>query len=192
VVCHAGNLGYVYDLETLLDAAALLRDHADIQFLIVGEGVAKPDLERKARELALPNVRFLPFQPLEDLPWLRAATDIQVSLYRRGAASDSLPSKVYEIMASGRPLLASADSDSDVRRLIDDTQCGVCVEPENAAELAQAILALYRDPAAREAMAANGRCQAEQHFSNHAVVEQYHQLFRNLVDQELKVRTFAG
>jgi colanic acid biosynthesis glycosyl transferase WcaI len=181
VISHAGNLGYVYDLETLLDAAALLRDERDIEFLIVGDGVAKGGLERKARALGLPNVRFLPFQPREQLPWLRATSDVQVSLYRRGAASDSLPSKIYEIMASGRPLLASAERDSDVWRLVGETQCGVCVEPESAAQLAEAILALYGDPERREAMALRGRRHAEESYSRQVVVERYHDLFRRLV-----------
>src|SRR5205823_10744924 len=79
VVTHAGNLGYVYDLETMLDAAALLADREDILFLIVGDGVEKPALRRRAEQLGLDNVRFLPFQPHERVPWLRAASDVQVS-----------------------------------------------------------------------------------------------------------------
>ena len=75
------------------------------------------------------NVRFLPFQPRERLPLLRAASDVQVALYEKGSARFSMPSKVYEIMASGRPVLASADADSDLWRLVRDVRCGICVEP---------------------------------------------------------------
>src|SRR5262249_40211345 len=80
VVSHAGNVGYVYDLETLLDAAALLRSEQDIVFLIVGDGVARQSLRAKTQALELPNVRFLPFQPHEQVPLLRAASDVQLAL----------------------------------------------------------------------------------------------------------------
>jgi colanic acid biosynthesis glycosyl transferase WcaI len=180
VVTHAGNLGYVYDLDTMLDAAALLRNEADILFLIVGDGVAKPALQGKAAALGLDNVRFLPFQPQEDLPWLRAASDVQVSLYRHGSARYSMPSKIYEIMASGRPLLASADRGSDVWNLVEATGCGVCVPPEDAPALADAVLELARNPDRREAMAAAGRQHAVQSYSRAAIGAQYDALLRQV------------
>lgn len=176
VVSHAGNIGYVYDLDTMLDAARILADELDILFLIVGDGVEKSRLELKVHNMRLANVRFLPYQPQEDLPYLRAASDIQVSLYRRGSASHSMASKVYEIMASARPLLASAEANSDVWRLIDETGCGLCIEPENATALAAAVLRLYRDSELRKTMSERGREHAEQQYSRAAVVDQYLEL----------------
>ncbi|MBV9893416.1 MAG: glycosyltransferase family 4 protein, partial [Chloroflexi bacterium] len=85
VVTHAGNVGYVYDLETLLEAAALLRYEKDILFLVIGDGVARADLQARAQELELTNVRFLPFQPREQVPLMRAASDVQLALYKHGS-----------------------------------------------------------------------------------------------------------
>ena len=184
VISHAGNIGYVYDLETMLDAAALLRSEKDILFLIVGDGVAKPGLERKAKALGLENVRFMPFQPYEDLPWLRAASDVQVSLYRHGSANYSMPSKVYEIMASGRPLLVSADTNSDVWNLVETTRCGLCIEPENAEQLAEAVLTLYRDLSLREAMGQHGRRHAERNYAKQVVVSRYNDLLQHVANQK--------
>jgi colanic acid biosynthesis glycosyl transferase WcaI len=183
VISHAGNIGYVYDLETMLEAAARLVAYDDILFLIVGDGVAKPALERKAQAMQLPNVRFLPFQPHEDVPWLRAASDLQVSLYKYGSAKNSMPSKVYEIMASGRPMLASAEPGSDVRHLIDTTACGLCVDPQNADQLVAAIRTLYHNPDLCTAMAARGRSHAEQRFSRQVVARQYHDLLTQVAQQ---------
>ena len=146
VVTHAGNIGYVYDFETLLEAASLVRTEAKIFFLIVGNGVARSELERKTRELELENVRFIPFQPHAMLPWLRASSDVQVNLYKDGAANDSFPSKVYEIMASGRPLLASAEPESGFAALVKEADCGICITPGRPRELADAILKLYNEP----------------------------------------------
>jgi colanic acid biosynthesis glycosyl transferase WcaI len=180
VVAHAGNVGYVYDLEALLEAAALVRHEPDIRFLIVGDGVMRQQLEDKARRLGLSNVQFLPFQPHESLPWLRATCDVQVALYRRGSARYSMPSKVYEIMASGRPILASADVNSDVWRLVEDTGCGICVEPHDPEKLAASILRLYRDRSLGDAMGERGRQQAEQHYSWEVVVGLYDDLLQHV------------
>jgi len=180
VITHAGNLGYVYDLNTMLDAAFLLSSRKDIMFLLVGNGVAKPALEKQAHELKLDNVLFMPFQPYESLPWLRASSDIQVSLYKNGAAWDSFPSKVYEIMASGRPLLASSDGDSGIEDLVRTTESGLFVRPGSAEHLAEAILKLYRDPSLRETMGEKGRRYAEENHSKHTAVARYNELLQRI------------
>lgn len=180
VVTHAGNVGYVYDLETMLEAAALLRREREILFLIVGEGVAKPLLQRKAAALDLDNVRFLPYQSHEILPWLRATSDVQVSLYKQAAARYSMPCKLYEIMASGRPILASADRASDVWNLVEDTGSGLCVEPGDSRALADAVLQLYRNPTCREAMGQRGREHAERDYSTQTVIAAYDALLRKV------------
>jgi colanic acid biosynthesis glycosyl transferase WcaI len=176
VVTHAGNVGYVYDLETLIDAADLLRDKHDVVFLIVGDGVARPSLEAKVRDLSLDNVRFLPFQPRDVLPMLRAASDVQLALYRQGASRYSMPSKVYEIMASGRPVLASAEPHSDLWKLVRSTGCGMCVEPDDPTKLAAAIELLRQDQSRRLVMGLQGRCAVEQQYSRDVVVNQYAEL----------------
>ena len=178
VVMHAGNLGYVYDLETLIEAAALLRDQPQIVCLIVGDGVVRQRLQERARGLS--NVRFLPFQPHQTLPLLRATADIQVALYRAGAARFSMPSKVYEIMASGRPVLASAEPDTDLARLVAETRCGLCIPPGDPRGLAMAIQALFADPLLRQRMGERGRREAERTYSREAVVAQYDELCRAL------------
>ncbi len=186
VVMHAGNLGYVYDLDSLLEAAKLLEKESDIAFVIVGDGVAKPALQERAKSLRLSNVRFLPFQPHDQLPWLRASADVQVALYKNGAARHSMPSKIYEIMASGRPLLASAEAHSAVRRLVDDSSCGLCVEPENPRQLADAIKTLRADDALRQQLANNGRRHAVETYNQEHVAKLYEQLMQSLCSQASK------
>lgn len=181
VVCHAGNVGYAYDLETMVDAAALLREHDDIVFLIVGDGVVRPMLEEQATRLGLANVRFMPFQQFESLPLLRASCDVQVSLNRPGSSTHSLPSKVYEIMASGRPLLASADRGSDLWNLVEQTGCGIVVEPTDARALADAVLRLRHSPDERQVMGERGRAVAQSHYSRASVVAQYEEILRRVV-----------
>lgn len=182
VVMHAGNLGYVYDFDSLLSAAKALEQERDMVFLIVGDGVAKAALERRAQELSLQNVLYLPFQPRAQLPWLRATADVQVSLYKSGAARHSMPSKIYEIMASGRPLLASAERHSAVWQLVEDTDCGVCVEPENAEQLTEAIRRLRDDVELRNRCAVNGRRAAQALYGKDVVAEAYQDLLKRVAD----------
>lgn len=182
VVSHAGNVGFAYDLGTMIEAAEVLRDHPEILFLIVGNGVARDELSERVRRKGLENVRFLPFQSREDLPWLRAASDVQVALYRSGAGHNSMPSKVYEIMASGRPLIASADPGTDLQRFVEETGCGVCLEPEKVEPLTEAVLRFRDDVAGRERMGRRGRQIVETDFSREAVVQRYDEIFRRLVN----------
>jgi colanic acid biosynthesis glycosyl transferase WcaI len=159
----------------------LLAAQKDLLFWLVGNGVAKPALEKKAHELKLDNIRFMPFQPHESLPWLRASSDVQVSLYKDGAANESFPSKVYEIMASGRPLLASSESGSGVEKLVSTAECGICVRPGSAQQLAEAIVKLYRDPLLWATMGQRGRQYAEENYSKQVAVARYDELLHKIV-----------
>ena len=181
VVSHAGNIGYVYDLEALIESAAILEEQTDLLILIVGEGVAKERLQQLAKRRGVGNVRFMPFVPTADLPWLRASSDVQVSLYKSGAADYSMPSKIYEIMASGRPVLASADRDTDIRDLVERTGCGMCVDPGDSGALADALGRLRADPQLRAEMGARGRAAATELYSAPAVTAKYKALFADVV-----------
>lgn len=176
VVAHSGNLGYVYDLFTLLEAAVKLAEHPDILVVIIGDGVLKAKLVERASDLQLTNVRFLEFQADDDLPWLRASTDVQLALYVPGAARHSMPSKVYEIMASERPILASAEAGSDVHRLVEESGAGICVGPEDPGALAAAILRLRARPDERAAMGQSGRAYVVRHHSVNSSVSAYNRL----------------
>jgi colanic acid biosynthesis glycosyl transferase WcaI len=173
VVAHAGNLGYAYDFQTLLAAAGLLQNDESILFLIIGDGVRRADIEEQVTARRLPNVRMLPFQPEADLPEMRAAIDVQLALYAAGAVRSSLPSKIYEIMASARPAIVSAERGSDLCRLVEACACGICVEPENGPQLADAIRRLNTDADYAALLGERGREAAVRKCSKEAAVETY-------------------
>ena len=103
VVMHSGNVGLSQGLETLVDAAELLQDLRDLCVVIVGEGVQKAALQERVRSRSLTNVRFLPFTPREELADSFAAADVFVVSLQRGMAGYIVPSKLYGILAAGRP-----------------------------------------------------------------------------------------
>jgi colanic acid biosynthesis glycosyl transferase WcaI len=160
-------------LERVLEAAALVRDDPSIRVAIVGEGLKKPDLTAKAAALGLANVVFIPFQPYPDLPDLLAAADVLLVPLDKEKSLLSVPSKLYNFMAAGRPILGLARSDSEVFEIIRDTGCGVCLPPDDPGAIAVAFRELRRNQAGREDMARRGRAYAEAVVSRKAVLEAY-------------------
>ena len=183
VVLYAGNIGHSQGLEHVLQCARLLEHERGIAFAIVGNGSTKPRLEQQAREMGLSNLQFIPFQPAEDVPFLYAAADLSLVPLKRTVALDSVPSKVYTIMASARPVIAAVDPGSDAWTLVEQAQCGLCVEPENPHALAEAIRTVYANPALRERLGRSGREHVVQHYTQQVVARQYHELLTSLVSQ---------
>jgi glycosyltransferase involved in cell wall biosynthesis len=182
IVSFAGIMGYSQDLGPIVKAAALLKDHPHIAFLLVGEGVEKPGLMKMVQESNLSNVHFLPMQPKTEYPKVLAASDLCLVTLRKEVQTPVVPSKILSIMAAGRPVLASLPLEGDAPRLIAAARCGVCLPPENPEKLAEAILKFSQDPGLGEAMGAKGRQYAVQHLSLDACVVQLEKLFEKTVN----------
>ncbi|HEX7097556.1 MAG TPA: glycosyltransferase family 4 protein, partial [Acidimicrobiales bacterium] len=181
VVMYAGNVGFSQSLELLLDAARTLRDERpDLVFVINGGGAARPSLEQAAREQGLTNVRFVDYQPIERLPAVLAAADIHVVPLKRGLARASVPSKLYSVLAAGRPVLASIDPGTEVANTLAKADAGVSVPPEDPAAFVAALCAMLDDRARTEQMGRNGRKFVESWVSPAAVASAYARLFAQL------------
>lgn len=139
VVMHSGNLGLSQGLETLTEAAAHLQAYPDIQFVLIGEGVKKQALMAQAAQHHLENVQFLPYQPKAVLPHSFATADVFIISLQRGLAGYIVPSKLYGILAAGRPYIAAVEPACEVRTITRQYRCGLNVEPGDAHGLAEAI-----------------------------------------------------
>ncbi len=172
---YSGNLSHNSNVEPVIEAAELLQGEP-FAFVIVGDGVRKVDLERKVREKRLKNVWFLPFQPLEDYTQVLTAADMNLVTLSTQAAMASVPSKVFKMMASGRPVLAITSNGNEVHRLVTQANCGLCVAPEEPLSLAQTLryAAVHRDELER--MGENGRRYLEEHFSRQKCVAQIEEI----------------
>jgi colanic acid biosynthesis glycosyl transferase WcaI len=184
VVLFAGNMGFSQGLETVLDAANLLKGYSRIEFLMVGNGSGKNDSEAYLEKLGLMNVRFLPFQPQEELPAMYGAADVCLIPLRRGFTTESVPCKLFTIMAAGRAAIAAVDHGSDTWNLLQRSQSGLCVEPEAPDALADAILHYYDDEAARLEAGRSGRRYAEAEFHPATLSEAYLEALRRAVRAE--------
>ena len=179
IVLYAGNLGLSHGLESVLKAAQLLQQNPEILFVLVGEGGAKPALEENARQLGLRNLRFLPFQPREEVPSVLSSADLSLVTLKSGVENECVPSKVYWILASGRPLVASVGKDSEIARLTEEARCGICVDPDHPESLAAAILQLKNDPQRRHEMGQQGREFVVEHYSRQSVAIQFNNLIES-------------
>jgi colanic acid biosynthesis glycosyl transferase WcaI len=176
VVLYAGNLGLSQGLELVLTAAEQLAGHHDLQFVFVGDGTGREQLQAQAGRRRLANVQFLPFQPRDRLPEVLASADVSLVILRRGIGAGSLPSKTFSVMASGRPLITSVDEGSETWNLVKCAEAGMYVPPENPSELVKAILTLKQDKDLRERLGHNGRIWAERHHSPQSAAEQFEKL----------------
>jgi glycosyltransferase involved in cell wall biosynthesis len=170
VVLHAGNLGFYGAWDTLLGAAKLLRNE-NTGLVFVGDGANRAALEASASNSS--NVRFLSFRPTEQIPHVMMAGDVQVVTIRRGLEGVVVPSKLYSILAMGRPILAVASPSSDSARIVAESGCGLVADPDDPIAVAAAIRELRSDPArlalmgrrAREVAGKYARLNELQRFS---------------------------
>jgi glycosyltransferase involved in cell wall biosynthesis len=161
VVLHAGNIGLSQNLDVVIDAAGLLKDRIDIVILFIGDGNRRGELEAAVAARGLTNVRSLPYQPRDQLRWTYASSDVCLVSLKPGLAGYIVPSKLYPILAAGRPYIAAVEKMSEVAALTERHRCGVLVEPGDAVEMAEAILRLAHQRAARDAVGTRARAAAE-------------------------------
>lgn len=189
VVSFAGVIGYSQDIDVILEAAKLLNDENTIPggekpiWLIVGDGVEKARLEKKAGNMRLTNVRFVPMLPKDQYVGLLQASDVCLSTLHADVKTPVVPSKILSIMAAGRPVVAAMNLDGDAPELIRKAQCGICVPPEDPKALASAILQLYQDPKLGARLGQNGRRYAEKNLSLKVCASKYEELLRAVVNQ---------
>ena len=164
VVMYSGNIGLSQHLEAVLEAAERVANHPGIVFVLIGEGARKAALTKLARERGLANVMFLPYRPKEDLAESLGAADLHLIPLMRGAAGCLVPSKIYGILAAGRPFVAMMEAHAEVARIAREHRVGFVVEPGDAAALADAILSANRNRNELHAMGERARALALRQF----------------------------
>ena len=177
VVLYAGNFGQYQDFDTLLNAAKLTRD-ADVTWVFVGEGAKKEYLTRRIADEGISNARMFPFVPGDAFADLLASADLSLVTLEPGAEGLGVPSKFYNILASGRPTLAVVASDSEVAQTLREGDCGVAVTQGRPDELAATVKRLAASPDERHRLGCNARALFEREYTLSAVARHYAQVLR--------------
>lgn len=171
-VMFAGNIGVAQSIETILEAAELLRVYADIHWIFVGDGRMAPWLKNEVSRRALEDCVHLVGQfPLATMPAWFAQADLMLACLRRAPAfALTIPSKIQSYLACAKPIVAALDGEG--ARVLTSSGAGIAVPAENANELADAVLKIYRmDPEVRKVLGQNGRQYYEKHFDREKLLD---------------------
>ena len=173
LVCYVGTMGLAHGLETLIQAAEVLRRASpQVQFLLVGEGADKERIESLARERGLANMTFLGQQPRVTIPRFISASDAcLVMLKKTDLFKTVIPTKMLEFMSCERPVILAVDGQA--REIMEAGKAGVFVEPESVQELVEAVQRLASDAGLCESLGRNGRVHIVQHFSRQQTARDY-------------------
>lgn len=169
VALYSGSIARKQGLETLIETARLLASRGDISFIICGNGPYRTELERAAQDLD--NVQFRDLQPKEKLGDLLNLATIHLLPQKRDAADLVLPSKLTNMLASGRPVLAGTDAGTGLAEEVEG--CGMAVEPENASAMAAAIVHLIDDSALHAAISTAARARAETAWAREPIIDRF-------------------
>jgi len=180
IILHAGNIGVKQGLEIILDVANSMEDIKNLLFLIVGDGVRKQFLVKKAKESAITNIRFLLPQPKELLAEMLSAADVLIITQKGSIVDMVLPSKLLTYMASSTPIIASVNFNSEAARVINQAKSGLIVKPENTETFAKSILRLRDSKKLREELGNNGRSYVSIHFEKSLILTRFQDLIYNL------------
>lgn len=179
VVMYSGAHGPANDLETVLNAAELLRDHTGIRFVFVGSGKDKARLETIKTEKKLDNVLFVPPVPKDQIASVMAAEDAGLAILKKlDMFKTTYPNKVFDIMACGDPVICQIDG--VIREVVEENQAGIFVEPGDAQALADAVLGLAKNPENCRKMGENGRRAIMEKFNRDKAAEQLEEIFIKL------------
>lgn len=164
VVGYSGNMGRAHDLDTILGAAARLRDDPRIRFLFIGAGNQREAIEQEAAAMGLRNIEFKPYQDRNRLALSLTVPDVHVVSLLPALEGLIVPSKFYGVAAAGRPTLFIGSSEGEIGSLLAAERCGTSVGSGDAAGFADVIRRWSRDPAEVADLGARARALFETRF----------------------------
>ena len=182
VVMHSGNVGHAQDLDTLVRAATFLRDLDRLRIVVIGFGARHGELTALAERLEVTDaIRFLGYQPRRRLSLSLATADLHYVGLARGLSGFVVPSRVYGILAVGRPVLVSADAESETVGLVEEAGCGLVVSPGRPELVAGAIRDVVEGRISLDGLGERGRAWVEREADRDVAFGRYRRLVAEVV-----------
>lgn len=173
-ITYCGNVGHTQNIDLLLETAKELRTELkNLSFVIIGDGADRERIQKRVLDERIDNVILLPFQSYEDIAYVFSLGDVGLIISKPGTGSNSVPSKTWNIMAAGKPVLASFDLDSELCRLIDAVGCGICADDFTVDALCSAIKKLIDKEQMLAEMGKKGFDYLSQNMDRDKAVAQY-------------------
>jgi len=182
VLTYAGNIGHPTDVETIIAAARKLADRAEFHFLFIGAGVKKKWLGEQAADL--PNVTVLDYRPRSEQKVFLNACDVGLVALIKGMWGTAMPSRTYNIMAAGKPIIALTEEGSELARVIDEEQIGWYVEPGDVESLLEIIVKASKDNSVLHAMGTKARKAALLKYSTTVAIAAYDSAMSDLTGEQ--------
>ncbi len=176
-VIYSGNMGRCHEMDTILSAAKQLQNEP-IQFVFIGGGAKRQPCVDLVKNLGLRNCQFLPYQEKQDIPYSLTACDLSLVSISPGMEGVVAPSKLYGILAAGRPVAAICEPHSYLRQILTQAKCGAAFNNGDATELAKFIRHLATDPQLVKQMGIAGRHYLQSNFTPEIIAKQYLNLLR--------------
>lgn len=182
VFSYIGTVGLAHGLETLIETASRLQHSSpNVVFCVIGEGAEKEQIVSLGRSRGLTNIRFVDQQPRDKVPEYISVSDVCMVLLKKSELFKTvLPTKMLEFMACGRPTIVGVDGYA--RKLVEDANAGVFVEPENPTALADAVTRLAQDEELRRYLGNNGRLYVQQNFTRQRSAQTYIGVLEDLLE----------
>jgi len=178
-VGYAGTHGLAQGLDSVIEAAKLLKENNEIRIVLIGDGADKKKLMKMVEEYKLNNVIFVPIQPKNNMPKIVASMDVTlIPLKKKDIFKGALPSKMFEALVSEIPVILGVEGEAE--RLINNAQAGIPVEPENSEEMAAAILKLFNEREMVRSMGENGKKYVEEHYNRIKIADKLEKLLIDL------------
>lgn len=182
IVSYFGTHGMAHHLETVLEAAQILKAQRDIVFLMVGDGADKTRLAAMRETMGLENVLMIGQQPKDKMPLLWGLSNVSLVLLKKSDLFKTvIPSKIFESMAMQRPIILGVAGES--REIIETANSGRCIEPENGKQLAEQVMTLYSDATLCANLGENGRRHVVEHFDRTVLAGRFGSRMQLLVKQ---------
>jgi colanic acid biosynthesis glycosyl transferase WcaI len=182
VVMHSGNVGHAQDLDALVRAATFLRDLDALAIVVVGAGARHAELVSLAERLEVDSIRFLPYQDRTLLPESLSAADMHIVGLAKGLSGYVVPSRMYGVMAVGRPVIVAAEPTSETAKIVESIGCGIVVPPGRPELITKAIRKAYAGEYDLEEMGARARRFAVEEADRGVAVERYRAVFREVIE----------
>lgn len=176
IVMYSGNLGLTQGLEKVIDIASHFKEKDELKFVFIGEGANKSNLQNKAKSLNLNNVVFLPYQPKDELKYSLSAANLHLITMEKGLSGVMVPSKIYGILASGRPFIGCVDSDSEIAYIANKYNCGFIINPEDKNEMTARINWCLNNRSNLEGMNKNSRKAAEEKYNRKTSTSRFNEI----------------
>ena len=177
VILYSGNMGISHDIDTMLEAAKLLKDRDDILFLFIGGGDKYQTVVKYQKDNQLNNIAVYPYQPETDLPYTMTLATISLVALGGGAQALMIPSKVFYYMAAGSAVVGIFSGENELKDIIDSSECGVYIKPGDAAGLADKIKQLLLDVGKLELYRQSSRESVINMYDRKICIERFSVLF---------------